>query len=297
MEDLKVPRVREGHFHPKILPYRRRTSLELSEAILALYAVGVSTRNITRFLDGVYGAFYSPQSISRLTQVVEEEVKAWRERPLEEEYHAVFLDGTFLSVRRAKTEKEPVYLALGIKPDGRREVLGFWLFGPEGESAGNWEEVLKDLRHRGVRKVRIFITDDLPGLEEAIRKIFPDADWQLCVLHAVRDALNKARRKDREALAEDLKAVYQAETEGEAKEALAKLRERWGSIYPRLVARWETKAYALLTFLKHPKPIRRYLYTTNQLERLAKEVKRRTKVVGSLGKRRWRSSCTLCSRG
>ncbi|MEM1684381.1 MAG: transposase, partial [Nanopusillaceae archaeon] len=115
--------------------------------------------------------------------------------------------------------------------------------------------------------------------EEAIRKIFPEADWQLCVLHSVRDALKQARKKDREALAEDLRVVYRAETEEEAKEALKRLRERWGTVYPRIVARWENKAYALLAFLRYPRPIRRYLYTTNQLERLAKEVKRRTKVV------------------
>ena len=253
--------------------------MELSEAILTLYAVGVSTRKISAFLEGVYGTFYSPQSISRLIEVTAEQVKAWRERPLAEEYYAVFLDGTFLSIRRGKTAKEPVYIALGIKRDGRREVLGFWLFGAEGESAHNWEEVLKDLKRRGVQRVQIFITDDLPGLEEAIKKIFPDADWQLCVLHAVRDALNKARKKDREALAADLKKIYRAETQEEAEEALRKLRGRWGGIYPKVVERWETKAYALLAFLRHPKPIRRYLYTTNQLERLAKEVKRRTKVV------------------
>jgi len=279
VEDLKVPRVREGDFHPQILPYRKRASLELSEAILALYAVGVSTRKISAFLEGIYGAFYSPQSISRLVEVTQEQVKAWRERPLSEEYYAVFLDGTFLSIRRGKTAKEPVYVALGIKPDGRREILGFWLFGAEGESARNWEEVLKDLKRRGVQRVRIFITDDLPGLEEAIKKIFPEADWQLCVLHAVRDTLNKVRKNDREALAEDLKKIYRAESREEAEEALRSLRERWGGIYPKIVERWETKAYALLAFLRHPKPIRRYLYTTNQLERLAKEVKRRTKVV------------------
>jgi len=191
----------------------------------------------------------------------------------------VFLDGTLLSIRRGKTAKEPVYLAFGIKPDGRREILGFWLFGAEGESSRNWEEVLKDLKRRGVQRVRIFITDDLPGLEEAIKKIFPEADWQLCVLHAVRDALNKVRKNDREALAEDLKKIYRAESREEAEEAWQSLRERWGTVYPKIVERWETKAYALLAFLRHPKPIRRYLYTTNQLERLAKEVKRRTKVV------------------
>ncbi len=153
LEDLRVPRVREGYFHPRILPYRCRTSLELSEAILALYASGVSTRAISRFLDSVYGAFYSPQSISRLTQVVEEEVRAWRGRPLDAEYYAIYLDETFLSVRRGRTAKEPVYIALGIKPDGRREVLGFWLFGAEGESAGNWEEVLEDLKKHGVKRL------------------------------------------------------------------------------------------------------------------------------------------------
>jgi len=121
-------------------------------------------------------------------------------------------------------------MALGIKPDGRREILGFWLFGAEGGSAGNREEVLKDLRRCRVQRVRIFISDDLPGLEEA-------------------------------------------------EEALRNLRERWGGIYSKIVERWETKAYALLALLRHPKPIRRYLYTTNQLERLAKEVKRQSKVV------------------
>ncbi len=121
--------MREGDFHLKILPYRRRTSLELSEAILALYAYGVRTLAISLFLEGIYGAFYSPQSISRLPQVVEEEVRAWRERPLDEEYYAVFLDGTFLSIRRGKSAKEPVYIAVGIKLDGRREILGFWSLG------------------------------------------------------------------------------------------------------------------------------------------------------------------------
>jgi len=137
-------------------------------------------------------------------------VKAWRERALDEEYYAVFLDGTFLSIRRGKVAKEPVYIALGIKPDGRREILGFWLFGAEGESAQNWEEVLRDLRRRGVKRVRVFVTDDLPGMEEAVKRIFPEADWQMCVLHAVRDALAKVRRQDREPLAQSLRAVYRA---------------------------------------------------------------------------------------
>ncbi len=279
LEDLKVPRVREGDFHPKLLPYRRRTSIELSEAILVLYASGASTRDISRFLETVYGAFYSPQSISRLTQVVEGEVKEWRNRPLAREYYAIYLDGTFLSVRRGKTAKEPVYLALGIRSDGRREVLGFWLFGAEGESATNWHQVVKELRERGVREVKLFISDDLPGIEEAVREIFPSSKWQLCVLHAVRDTLAKVRKKDRDVLAQDLKAIYRADTIEQARQALRALEEKWVGKYPKLVAKWVEKSYALLEFLEHPKPIRPYLYTTNQLERLIKELKRRTKVV------------------
>jgi len=174
-----VPRVREGDFHPQILLYRKRALMELSESILALYAVGVRTRKIYAFLEGFYGAFYSPQSISRLIEITQEQVKAWRERPLSKEYYAVFLDGTLLSFRRGKTVKEPVYMALGSSPLEEGRSSGFWLFGAEGESARNWEEVLKDLKRRGVQRVRIFITNDLPGLEEAIKKIFPEADWQL----------------------------------------------------------------------------------------------------------------------
>ena len=206
------------------------------------------------------------------------EVQAWRNRPLDEEYYVIYLDSTFVSIRRGKTAKEPVYVALGVKPDGRREILGFWVFGSEGETSRNWEQVLRELRERGVRKVRLFVTDDLPGIEEAIRRVFPGAEWQLCVLHAVRGSLAQVSKKDREELAQDLKAIYRAESRSKAEQALRALRERWGERYPKLV--WERKAEALLRFLDHPKELRPYLYTTNQLERLMKEVKRRTRVVG-----------------
>jgi transposase-like protein len=149
IEDLRVPRVREGDSHPKPIPYRKRTSIELSEAILLLYASGVSTREISRFLKAVYGVFYSPLSISRPAEVAAEEVEEWRSRPLCAEHYAVYLDGTFLSVRRGEAAVEPVYVALGVKPDGSREVPGFRVFGAEGGSSHNWETILKELWERG----------------------------------------------------------------------------------------------------------------------------------------------------
>ena len=159
----------------------------------------------------------------------------------------MFLDGTFFFIRRGKTAKEPVYITLGIKPDGRREILGFWLFGAEGESAQNWEEVLEDFKLRRVQRVRIFIIDDLPGLEEAIKKIFPEADRKLCVLHAVRDAFNKVWKKDREAPAEALKKIYRAESREEAEKPLRSLRERGARPIPRS---WSGGKPRLMPFLR-----------------------------------------------
>jgi len=143
VEGLRVPRVRKGGFRPAILPERRRAGLDLAEVVINLYAAGVSTRKISQFLEGIYGAYYSPQSISRLMKVAEEEVKAWKERALSEEYFAIFLDGTLLSIRRNGVEKEPVYLALGIRPDGSREILGFF----------------KRVKPARDKKVQLFITD------------------------------------------------------------------------------------------------------------------------------------------
>jgi putative transposase len=254
LTDLRVPRVRQGDFHPKLIPYRRRISLELSEAILALYASGASTRDISRFLESVYGAFYSPQSISRLTQVVEEEVKEWKSRPLSQAYYAIYLDCTFLAVRRGKAAKEPVYVALGIRPDGRREVLGFWLFGAEGESSHNWKSILRELWDRGVREVKVFISDDLPGIEDAVREIFPGAKWQLCVLHMVRDSLAKVRKADREALARDLKAVYGADTVEQAYEALEALERSWAQKYPKIGLDGKRKAMPCWSSSPIPRP-------------------------------------------
>jgi len=155
-----------------------------------------------------------------------------------------------------ESSKEPVYVALGVKPDGQRQVLGFWLFGAEGESSQNWKTILRELWDRGVRKVEVFISDDLPGIEEAIREVFPNAKWQLCVVHAVRDALAKVRKANREAMTQDLKRIYRADTLEQAHEALEAFKRVWAQKYPKIVAKWTQKSYALLEFLNHPKAIR-----------------------------------------
>jgi putative transposase len=279
IDDLKVPRVREGDFRPKIIPERRRASMDLGDVILSLFASGCSVRNISRFIETVYGAYYSPASISRLTDITTQEIEKWRNRQVKEQYFALYVDATFLNIRRGSVEKEPVYVVVGLDWDGTREVLGFWLFGSEGESASNWQDALVELKSRGLKRVELFIADGLKGLEEAVLREFPGSKFQLCVLHAVKGSLKKVRKRNREAVAESLKAIYRASSREEARKALLELKAQWAKTYPEVVEKWEENFNNLTTFMQYPKGIRQFIYTTNQLERLMKEIKRRTKVI------------------
>jgi len=278
IENLKVPRVRDGTFKPRIVPERRKAFFDLGEVTILMFASGASVRNVAKFLEMVYGIYYSPSSLSRLTEVATKKIEAWRKRKLSESYFAIYLDATYISVRRGEVDKEPVYVALGLKPDGTREILGFWLSGAEGESSLIWREILRELKERGIRSVELFIADGLVGLQEAIKMEFPGSKFQLCVLHTVRNSIKKVRRTDREAVAEDLKKIYRAKTREEARKALQAFKSRWRK-YPEIARKWEESFGILTTFMDYPEEIRSYIYTTNMLERLIKEVKRRVKVI------------------
>jgi len=280
IEGFLVPRTRDGGFRPQILPPpRRRATLDLGEAVLALYASGASTRAVSKFIETIYGAYYSAASISRLTEVAEEEIESWRGRRISEEYFALYLDATFLAVRRGSVAREPVYLALGIRGDGSREIVGFWSSGGEGESALLYQGILNELRQRGLKGVEVVIGDGLSGLREAVLRVYPGARFQRCVLHTLRYSLRKVRRSHREALAQDLRRIYRAKGKAGALEAFRAFKARWQGRYPEVVRHWEENLEELLVFLEYPEPIRSYIYTTNQLERLIKEVKRRAKVI------------------
>ena len=278
IENLKVPRVRDGTFKPRIVPERRKAFFDLGEVTILMFASGASVRDVAKFLEMVYGIYYSPSSLSRLTEIATEKIEKWRKRKLSESYFAIYLDATYISVRRGEVDKEPVYVALGLKPDGTREILGFWLSGAEGESSLIWGEILRELKERGIRSVELFIADGLAGLQEAIKMEFPGSNFQLCVLHTIRNSLKKVRKAYREAVAEDLKKIYKAKTKEEARKALQAFKSRWRK-YPEVVKKWEENFNVLTTFMDYPEEIRPYIYTTNMLERLMKEVKRRVKVI------------------
>ncbi len=273
---IRVPRSRDGGFKTRLLPERRRSIEETEALVRALIMAGVSTRKIGLVFKQLYGMNLSATTASRLSQIAEQEITAWRQRPLEKQYAVIFLDALFVPLKRDRVEKEAVYVALAIREDGRREILGYWLPGGV-ESAENWREILQELRERGVERAEFIVADGLSGLKKVISELFPTAYYQRCLVHMMRRSGARVRQRDREAILGDFKRVYQAVNKEQALEHFEELVRRWGKIYPRLIASWKEALADLLRFMKLPLPIRPYVYTTNALERVNKEIKRRLK--------------------
>jgi putative transposase len=279
IEDLRVPRTRSGDFYPALLPGKRKASIDLGDLLLIMFQSGINTRKIQQIIEAIYGTFYSHASIAKLSRVAEEEIEAWRMRPLKKSYFSIIIDAVFLSLKRGSYEKEPVYVAQGTDHDGVRQILGFWVMGGSGESANAWREIFSELRARGIKSVDIFISDDLPGIEEASQSVYPASNHQLCVVHAMRNARTKVRRKDLDEVFADFKAIYRAEDIDGASDSLEAFSKRWKKTYPGLVKYWRENFSHLTVFLDYPDSVRPYIYTTNQLERINKEIKRRTKTI------------------
>lgn len=280
LEELKIPRDREGRFKTKLIePYKRR-DINLEELIFGMFASGMSSRAIADALESVFEFKYSASTISQISEITIEEINKWREKKLKKRYSVIMIDGMYLSVRRDTVEKEVVLFVLGIDEEGYREIIDFEVNPAEG--AEIWEDIIKRLYERGVREVLLFVADGITGVEERIKKYFPKADFQSCIVHKVRNTLNKVRSKDRKEVAEDLKSIYRASTREDAKEAFNKFKEKWSRKYPNIVKSWEMELYRLLTFLKYPKSIQRVIYTTNLIERTIKEIRKRIKVIGAL---------------
>lgn len=281
IKDLSVPRDRKGDFQTALFPPYQRRNGWLEEAILTLYKSGVSTRQVGKFVERMLdGNSYSATTVSNITEKVREDIEAFHKAPLEKTYFALYLDALYVKVRRDTVEKEAVYVVLGITLEGKREIVDFYIGGRE--SSSGWKELLSDLYQRGLQKVSIGIFDGLSGLEEAFRDVYPKADVQRCVVHKVRSTLSKVRKKDQAEVAQDLRTIYRADHLKAAQEAFASVQEKWGTKYKRELKAWEDELSVLLTFYNYPKEIRSYLYTTNMIERLNKEIRKRIKTMNSL---------------
>ena len=271
--ELDIPRDRSGEFEPQLVKKHQRRLAGLDQKILALYARGLSTRDIQAEIQDMYGVELSPTLISQVTDSVMDEVKAWQNRPLEPLYPIVFLDALVVKVKENKhIINKAVYLALGINQDGLKEVLGMWVSPNEG--AKFWLTVLTELQNRGMRDVFIFCTDGLTGFPEAIEAVYPKSKIQLCIVHMIRNSTKFVNWKDRKELCADLKHIYQASTIDEAETALLEFAEKWDTKYPNISKMWQRHWDNLTTFFAYPEDIRRVIYTTNAIESLNMTVRK-----------------------
>jgi len=247
IEDLNVPRDRLGEFYPKLLEAMELRSGKVEDLIVALYSKGMSTRDISDIIETIYGGSVSPQTVTNLTKGIEEEREAWIKRPLKKRYTAIFIDAIWIKIRRDVVSTDAVYLVAGIDEKGRKEILGMYIGATE--SAVVWEEHLQDLKDRGVSGVLIFISDGLAGLKGAIKRKFPNALTQRCIVHQVRGTLGNVRNKHKEEMAEDLKTIYHVDTNEKAKENLRAVKDKWYKFYPRLFRGWEENIEDLMAHL------------------------------------------------
>jgi putative transposase len=280
LQNLSVPRDRLGEFYPQLLSLMDRRTGKVDDLIVSLYAKGMSTRDITDVVDQIYDHKLSATTVSNLTKAIEVEREAWEKRPLQKKYIAIFIDALHVKVRRVTVDSDAVYLMYGIDESGHREVLGMQV--GVAESALVWEQYLEEsLKQRGVEQVLLFIMDGLPGLEEAVLRVYPKALTQRCVVHQVRNTLNRVRPRDKAALAEDLRAIYHSQTLEEAKAKLLEAKLKWCRQYPKLFLSWEANLESLMRFLLFPRQLHKILYTTNWLERLNKELRKVVKTKNS----------------
>ena len=277
---IEVPRDRAGSFEPILIPKHERRFTGFDDKIIAMYARGMSVREIQGFLAESYGTQVSPDFISSVTDEVMAETIAWQSRPLEPIYPVVFFDALRVKIRSdGGVSNKAVYLALGIQADGQRDVLGLWI--EQSEGAKFWLKVFNDLKTRGCQDILIAVVDGLKGLAEAINTVYPKTTVQTCIVHLIRNSLDYAGWKDRKLIAQALRPIYTAVSETAARDALQAFAEGpWGIKYPTIVQSW-TRAWEHVTpFFVFPPDIRRVIYTTNAIESLNMQLRKIIKTRG-----------------
>jgi len=278
--DLKIPRDRNGTFEPKVVPHGQRRLAGFDQAVLSLYAGGMTTRDIRRHLAGVYGVEISAGLVSRVTDSILDELDDWQNRPLESCYPILYIDALVIKVRDSGTViNKAAYVAVGVDAEGRKHVLGIWI-GDGAEGAKWWLTVLTELGHRGMTDVLIVCCDGLKGLPDAIETIWPKALVQTCVIHLMRASFRYATYTDRRKISAGLREIYTAINEQEARTALDAFNTEWGNRYPAIVKVWEDAWEQFTPFLRFPPLLRKIIYTTNMVESVNYQLRKVTKNRG-----------------
>ena len=274
--EIVIPRDRNGEFEPKVLEKRQTRTDEIEQKILAMYAKGMSQRDIEDTLREIYGTEIPQTMISKITDKILPEVNEWQNRPLESIYPVIYFDGIVFNSRQdGKIINKCVYSVLGIDTEGHKDILGVWI--GENEGASFWAGVCSDLKKRGVQDIFIACHDNLKGLSQAINATFPQTKNQLCVVHQIRNSVKFVSYKDRKIICADLKKIYGAINLDDAEFAREEFREKWDKKYPAIMRSWDENWAELTTFFNYPEEIRRVIYTTNAVEAYHRMVRKFTK--------------------
>jgi putative transposase len=278
--DLAVPRDRLATFDPQLIAKYQRRFPGFDEKIISMYARGMSVREIQGHLRDLYGIDVSPDLVSAVTDAVLEEIAEWQNRPLDALYPLVFFDAIRVKVRDEGTVRnKAVYVALGVRPEGAKEILGLWIEQTEG--AKFWLRVMNELKNRGVEDVLIAVVDGLKGFPEAITAVFPQTQVQTCIVHLIRNSLNFVSYKDRRPVATELKKVYRAKDAGSGQQELEAFAESmWGQKYPAIAQSWRRHWNEVIPFYAFPDDVRRIIYTTNAIESLNAKLRRAVRTRG-----------------
>jgi transposase-like protein len=262
---IDVPRDRDATFEPVTVQKHKTMSSELEDAILLLYAKGMSNSDIIDFIVNTYGVQYSTSQVSVITNSLMEEIRLWQIRPLQDQYAVVWIDAIHYKIRHeGKVINKAAMIILGIDIEGKQDILSIHIV--ENESASSWMEMFTDLNQRGVKDILFLCSDNLAGLEKAIEAIYPKSIRQICIVHQIRNSLKFVSYKDRRAIIKDIKAIYQADNVIRAQEAFEIFKANWGQKYHQAVKSWEQNWDNLTAFLQYPAEIRKLIYTTNIIE-------------------------------
>jgi putative transposase len=274
--EIKVPRDRDGSFEPSLVPKRKSMAEGVENVIISMYAKGMSNQDIEEQIRELYDINVSTSTISRVTSAVAEDIVAWRNRPLDPVYLIVWMDGISFKVREnSKVVNKTVYIAVGLRTNGLKEILGLWL--GKNESSAFWMGVLTDLKARGVEDILITATDNLNGFTDTIKASFPESVTQICVVHQIRNACRYVVWKDRRAFTKDMKEIYTAPTKDAAWAALNDFARKWDSKYSYAIKSWRDNWDELTVFFDYPVEIRKIIYTTNLIENLNGKIRKYTK--------------------
>ena len=274
--EVKVPRDRDSSFEPQIVKKNQTRFDGFDDKILSMYGRGMTVRDIQGHLQDMYGTEVSKDLISRVTDAVMDEVKAWQSRPLDAIYPIVILDALVIKIRDGgAVRNKSAYLAMGINLDGQKELLGMWL--AQNEGAKFWLQVITELKNRGVEDILIACCDGLKGFPEAIESVFPHTTVQTCIVHMIRNSLKYVNYKSRRSVAADLKPIYTAATEEAAETALEEFDAKWGESYPTIAKSWRANWERVVPFLAFPEEIRKVIYTTNAIESLNAGLRKATR--------------------